>query len=44
MHNPIPTHILDFIQTNHVVNIAAHTEQDFWQQIAFMPLTKKMFA
>lgn len=35
MHNPIPTHILDFIQTNHVVNIAAHTEQDFWAANCF---------
>ncbi|HGO5854212.1 TPA: pyridoxamine 5'-phosphate oxidase family protein [Mannheimia haemolytica] len=35
MHNPIPPHILDFIQTNHVVNIAAHTEQDFWAANCF---------
>ncbi|AHG75658.1 7-cyano-7-deazaguanine reductase [Mannheimia varigena USDA-ARS-USMARC-1296] len=32
---PIPHHILEFIQSNHVVNFAAHHNDDFWAASCF---------
>nr|WP_150539124.1 hypothetical protein [Actinobacillus vicugnae] len=31
----IPPHIIHFIQQNHVVNFAAHNQQDFWAANCF---------
>lgn len=33
--SPIPNHILEFIQSNHVVNFAAHHNDDFWAASCF---------
>lgn len=33
--SPIPNHILEFIQSNHVVSFAAHTQNDFWAASCF---------
>ncbi|QLB14639.1 hypothetical protein A6B39_03810 [Mannheimia granulomatis] len=35
MTNLIPTHIIDFIQSNHVVNFATHSSNDFWAANCF---------
>ncbi|MFA9488144.1 MULTISPECIES: pyridoxamine 5'-phosphate oxidase family protein [unclassified Mannheimia] len=35
MTNPIPSHIIDFIQSNHVVNFATHNNDDFWAANCF---------
>lgn len=37
---PIPSHIIDFLEQNHIVNFSAHDDDDFWAANCFYALDK----
>lgn len=43
MHNPIPQVITDFIQQNHVVNLACQADSSLWAASCFYAFDEKHF-
>lgn len=41
MNNPIPTHIVQFILKNHVVNLACHHQNQLWSASCFYAFDEK---